>query len=211
MTLPDNRVRLTAPKINFATDVGETGQDHDNYPPPQGQARFDHLRMYLIGLLAQQSSYNPPTQYRDGTTWFDLNDGTIKIRMGDTWHQLADAISVAQNGGVSTQSLSEFTAFVQQTLPNITPDIVYNGISINNNVTVLPIPESLRASIGSQSRPCVYVNGVLLDPRNTSLQPVTSPAQINIVGTTLNVGDTFTVEIRYVPSTTFYLPTVTAS
>jgi hypothetical protein len=211
MTLPDNRVRLTAPKINFATDVGETGQDHDNYPPPQGQARFDHLRMYLIGLLAQQSSYNPPTQYRDGTTWFDLNDGTIKIRMGDTWHQLADAISVAQNGGVSTQSLSEFTAFVQQTLPNITPDIVYNGISINNNVTVLPIPESLRASIGSQSRPFVYVNGVLLDPRNTSLQPVTSPAQINIVGTTLNVGDTFTVEIRYVPSTTFYLPTVTAS
>lgn len=211
MTIPDNRVRLTAPKIDFATDVGETGQDHDNYPPPQGQARFDHLRMYLIGLLAQQSSYDPPTQYRDGTTWFDLNDGTIKIRMGDAWHPLSDGISVAQNGGISTQSLTELAAYVQQTLPNITPDIVYNGLSTNNNVSVLPIPESLRSSIGPQSRPFVYINGILLDPRNTSLQPVSSPAQINLTGVILNVGDTFTVSIRYVPNTTFYLPTVPAS
>ena len=211
MTLPDNRLRLPPAKIDFATDVGETGQDHDNYPPPQGQARFDHLRMYLISLLAQQSSYDPPTQYRDGTVWFDLNDATLKIRLNNEWRQIADAISVQQFGGLSNLSLTQFANQVLQILPNITPDIVFNGISTNNNVSVIPIPSSLRSSIGSQSRPFVYINGVLMDPRNTTLQPVVEPAQITIVGRVMNVGDTFTVAIRYVPSTTFYLPTVTAS
>jgi hypothetical protein len=167
--------------------------------------------MYLISLLSQQSSYLAPTQYRDGTIWFDLNDLTLKIRKNNEWRQISDAISVQQHSGVSILSLSQFANMVLGVLPNITPDIVFNGVSINNNVTVIPIPETLRSSIGSQSRPFVYINGLLVDPRNTSLQPVVEPAQIIISGQVMNVGDAFTVAIRYVPSTTFYLPTVTAS
>lgn len=212
MTLPDNRIRLTPAKIDFETQVGETGQDHDNYPGPQKQARFDHLRMYLIGLLSQQSSYDPPTQFRDGTTWFDLNDLTLRIRYNNEWRPISEVVSVQQdNAGVSTMTLAQLASTVLQTLPNITPDIVYNGICTNNGVSVIPIPAELRTYIGPASRSLVYVNGLLVDPRNTSLQPVVSPSQINLVGTTLNNGDKFTVNIRYVPTETFYLPTVNAS
>lgn len=92
----DNRIRLPGPKINFADDVGVTGQDHDDYPEP-GQARYDHLRMYLIGLLSNQSGPQPPTQYRDGTVWFDTSGpkGVLKIRDRSEWRHLAEAIQLA--------------------------------------------------------------------------------------------------------------------
>lgn len=220
MTLPDNRIRLPSPKIDFDAEVGTTGQRHDTYPAPQEQARFDHLRMYLIGLLSQQSSYEPPDatasselgQYRDGTPWFDLNELTLKIRYNNEWRPLSEVISVRQDEtGGSVMSLSQLADTVLQTLPNITPDIVYNGVCTNNNVSVIPIPAELRTYIGPSSRALVYVNGLLLDPRNTALQPLSDPAQINLVGTALSSGDTFTVNIRYVPAETFYTPTVTAS
>ena len=50
MSIPDNRLRFSSTKIDFANDVGIASQDHDNYPPPQGQARFDHMRMVVIAL-----------------------------------------------------------------------------------------------------------------------------------------------------------------
>jgi hypothetical protein len=210
-SIPDNRLQLPAPKIDFTDDVGTTGQDHDDYPPPQGQARFDHLRMYLISLLANQSSYDPPTQYRDGTVWFDLKDSTLKIRSNNVWAQISDAISVQQFGGLSNLSLTQFANQVLQILPTITPDIVYNGVCTNNHVSIIPIPAELRASVGSQSRSFVYINGMLLDPRNTALQPGVDPSQIVLIDRQMSIGDTFTVNIRYVPTATFYLPTVAAS
>ena len=211
MTLPDNRIRFSSTKTDFAGDVGETGQDHDSYPPPQGQARYDHMRMFLLGLLAQQSSYDEPTQYRDGTPWFDLNDSTIKIRSNSEWVHLSDAISVQQSGGSSTQSLTAFVTQVLAAIPNITPEIVYSGVSVADNVTSIPIPESLRSNINSNSRPFVYINGLLIDPRNTRLEPGENPATVVLVGTNLDTGDLFTVNIRYVPSETFYSQSVTAS
>lgn len=80
--IPDNRIRTPAPPIDFADDVGETGQEHDNYPEP-GQARYDWMRMFLIGLLANQASYSEPVNYRKGSLWFDLNDEVLKIRTGE--------------------------------------------------------------------------------------------------------------------------------
>jgi len=211
MTTPDNRIRLPAGKIDFTTDVGETSQDHDNYPPPQGQARFDHMRMFLIGLLSQQSSYAEPTQYRDGTTWFDLNDSTIKIRSGSEWVHLSDAISVQQSSGVNTKNLTDFVTEVLAAIPNIAPDIFFSGVAAGDNVTSIPIPESLRAGLTSESRPLVYINGLLIDPRNTRLEPGANPASVVLVTENMDVGDTFIVNIRYVPDATFYASSVSAS
>jgi len=211
MTLPDNRIRLPSTKIDFTADVGDTGQDHDSYPPPQGQARYDHMRMFLMGLLAQQSSYTEPTQYRDGTTWFDLNDSTIKIRSGNEWVHLSDVISVQQASGTSTQSLTEFVTQVLAAIPNITPEVVYSGVATSDNVTSIPIPESLRSGLNSESRPFVYINGSLIDPRNTRLEPGDNPSTVILVADNLDTGDLFTVNIRYVPSATFYSQSVTAS
>ena len=100
--LPDNRIRYTAPEINFTTDVGITGQDHDSYPAPNQPFRYDWMRIALIGLLANQSSYIEPVEYRDGTLWFDLNDNSYKARYSDQWVNLSEVLSVGD--GISLQS-----------------------------------------------------------------------------------------------------------
>ena len=164
-----------------------------------------------MGLLAQQSSYTEPTQYRDGTPWFDLNDSTIKIRSGSEWVHLSDVISVQQTSGTSTQSLTEFVTQVLAAIPNITPEVVFSGVATADNVTSIPIPESLRSGLNSDSRPFVYINGLLVDPRNTRLEPGANPSTVILVTNNLDTGDLFTVNIRYVPSTTFYSQSVTAS
>lgn len=92
----DHRIRLPGPRIDFQNDVGLTGQTHDDFPAP-GQARFDHMRMYLIGLLSCQSGQHPPTQYRDGTLWFDQSGeiGVLRIRDREAWRSIAEVVEVA--------------------------------------------------------------------------------------------------------------------
>jgi hypothetical protein len=97
--LPDNRIRIPAPPIDFSEDVGDTGQDHDRFPDP-GQARYDWMRMFLIGLLANQASYREPVNYRKGTFWMDLDSGILKIRTGEgvagtEWSDIAELIEVS--------------------------------------------------------------------------------------------------------------------
>lgn len=92
--LPDNRLRFSSAKIDFATEVGLTGQPHDTYPGPGEQPRYDWLRMWYISLLANQSSYEEPTNYREGTIWFDLNGPTIKIYSESQWKEITEAIYV---------------------------------------------------------------------------------------------------------------------
>ena len=97
--LPDNRIRIPAPPIDFEDDVGETGQDHDRFPEP-GQARYDWMRMFLIGLLANQASYSEPVNYRKGSFWVDLNTGILKTRTGEgiagtEWSDIGELIQVS--------------------------------------------------------------------------------------------------------------------
>jgi hypothetical protein len=102
MTLPDNRIRLPSPLIDFTGDVGDTGKAHDSFPEA-GPARFDHMRMFLIGLLANQASFQEPIEFRLGSWWFDLNSGIFKYRAdegatidtdGANWVSLANAIEL---------------------------------------------------------------------------------------------------------------------
>jgi hypothetical protein len=98
MPLPDNRIRIQPPLIDFESDVGETGQNHDNFPDP-GQARYDWMRMFLIGLLANQASYDEPVNYRKGSFWFDLNTSVLKVRTGEgvagtEWSNFAEVVEV---------------------------------------------------------------------------------------------------------------------
>jgi hypothetical protein len=197
---------LTATKIDFATDVGVAGQDHDEYPPPQGQARFDHMRMFLIGLLSQQSSYLEPTQYRDGTPWFDLNTLQLKIRISGAWVPFADAV-VLEEDDTTTLTLSDWFNSVSSSLGNLAPEIVFSGTVTADDQTSVTIPTSLRNSLYSDSRPFVYKNGLLLDPRNSRLAPGGSPTVIDLTGgDELNADDKFTIIIRRIPNDTWYTP-----
>jgi hypothetical protein len=101
--LPDDRIDLQPPLIDF-TDVGTTGQAHDTFPQP-GQARFDWMRSYLIGLLSNQSSFNEPIEFRVGSVWFDLNTRGFQYRTpgispiftteGENWVSLSNGIVLA--------------------------------------------------------------------------------------------------------------------
>ncbi len=197
MTLPDNRVRLPSSKIDFATDVGITSQDHDNYPSPGGQARFDHMRMFLIGLLSQQSSYDAPTEYRDGTPWFDLNSLSLKIWKNNSWEPYSDVIQLEE--GITLQ---DWYLSATASLSSISPELFFAGKS-NINSSSIPIPSSLQSQISSDSRAFITINGLALDPREVSFVGTPNPTTIQLTTIELEPNDAFQVNIRRVPSTTF--------
>lgn len=204
MPAPDNRIRLPGPKINFVADVGEVGQDHDSYPTP-GQARYDHLRMYLIGLLAQQSSTDQPSQYREGTPWFDQSTTPpcLKICINGEFVPYAEAIKLGT--GASAVTLSDWFSSVEAALVSISPDMSFSGTA-TGFAAAITIPSALRPSLTSQSRAFLYVNGLLVDPRSTTINDGVITLSLN----GLKRGDKYNVIIRGIPINYFHIPDVPA-
>ena len=204
--LPDNRLRFSSTLINFATEVGLTSQDHDNYPQPMSQARYDHMRMVIIALLAQQSSYDEPTEYRDGTPWFDLNSQTLKIRKDGQWANYADVIGLGEpNTDGLYVTLSEWYDSVKTAVGALTQEVVFNGQCSSNGITNIPIPESLRQFVYEDTRCFLHVNGLLIDPRSCT---IVGNSTIFLSGILLDNGDEFTVVLRRVPPDSYHTPTV---
>lgn len=191
--LPDNRIRFSSTLIDFNTEVGVTGQDHDNYPAPGQQPRYDWLRLFLIGLLSNQSSFTQPSQCREGTLWFDLNTSTIKIFSNNTWVPLADAVAVHQNDDGSIVTLSDFYTLTSS-LVNFKPGATFGGESTNDSVAIIPIPASLQQFGGDGSRPFVWIDGLLIDPRDCEYTAAVNPTSIRLLnGVALQSGQKFTV------------------
>jgi hypothetical protein len=191
----DNRIRLPAPTIDFENDVGITGQDHDSYPSAGQQPRYDWMRMFLIGLLSNQSSESEPTQYREGTIWFDLNTNTLKIRNASEWQDISSAVSLS-----ATETLK---SWFEATGSNITAyglERVFHGQCTSDNTTTISIPESLRSSITATSRSFVFINGIMMRPIDTLIE---SPVIRLLNDEVLNEGDKFTVSIREIPEASF--------
>lgn len=209
MPLPDNRVRFPSALIDFATEVGIASQDHDNYPPPQGQARYDHMRMVVIGLLSQQASFEEPSQYRNGTPWFDLNSNTLKIRNMNEWVNYSDVIALgeADTDGIYL-TLTEWFNTTNAALSSLSQEVVFNGVSTSNGVTDITIPEALQSFIFSDTRCYFHLNGLLIDPRDCSILGNTT---IRLSNVSLSVNDEFTAILRRIPDDTFYAPTVSVS
>ena len=190
----NNKIRFGSTRINFQDDVGLTGQEHDDYPSPNQPLRFDHIRMYLIGLLSNQSSQEEPTQYREGTIWYDLTANALKIRKNDVWVNIASAIEFDVN-----TTLSEWVSYVDNIIGNYKQDIVFGG-SASSNTNIITIPESLRSNITSISRAFVYVDGLLQDPRNIV---IIGNNTIRLVET-INSGSKYLVNIKQINSDAFY-------
>lgn len=207
--MPDDfRIRLPAGKIDFTNDMGITNTDIDNYPPEGGQARFDHMRSILLGLLAQQASFNEPAIKTTGTAWFDLNAMALKIWRNSEWQLYSEAIPVAEDGEGNITTLADWFASVSDALSSLAQEVVFSGVANANSLTLIDIPESLRTFLFSDSRAIVYINGELIDPRNTRLEPGALPTAVKLTDVTLSSGDQFTVFIRRIPSSTFYTPSV---
>lgn len=201
-SLPDNRVRFPAAKVDFETLVGLTGQEHDEYPKAGQQPRFDWMRLFLIGLLSQQSSYQEPTQFREGTPWFDLNDGVLKIRRNEAWVSVAEAIKLGVDSDGQPVMLQDVYDTIK-TLLGYKPTATFSGRSNTDGVTIIPIPQGLRSAAGAGSRPFVWVDGIQIDPRHCEYVGGTSPVSIRLNGDEINRGQRFTVVLLSVDSSFF--------
>ncbi len=206
MALPDNRLRFPAPRIDFDADVGITGLEHDNYPAAGQQPRYDWMRMYLIGLLSNQSGFSEPTEYRQGTLWYDLNTLSLKIwsedLTGGSWKDLSNTIALS-----STVTLQEWYDEIDSIISASAPTIVFNGSSTTDGISEIPIPDSIRGDINTnRHKAFIFINGSLVDPRKCTL---VSNTNITLTDVTIDNGDTFTVEIKNV--STFYETSVVLS
>jgi len=208
MTLPDNRLRFDTSLINFTTDVGLTGQDHDNFPGPDMQPRYDWLRMWYISLLANQSSHSEPTQYREGTLWFDLDTLSLKIRSNNEWRNISS--SIALTDGSTTEeikSLEEWHAEVSAQLISSAPEAMFCGRSELDNQIIIPIPSKIQPSVDMiNSQPILYINGLLVDPRNVRYQTEVSIELLH--GVKINKNDKFVIMIKNIAQHLVYTPDV---
>jgi hypothetical protein len=213
--MPDHRINFPSTLVDFINTVGVTGQTHDEYPSPGAQARYDHLRLFLIGLLSNQSSYLEPTNYREGTLWFDLNDLRLKIRRsvggGSTWVNVSDSIKLGD-----TDLTAWFTS-VNLSLESVTPEIVFRGTIVTQGIDYISIPGSISSYIGSNTKAYVTINGdnanlskrlYVLSPQDVTIEGA-PPVLLRLATVTLDTLDTFMVVLRSVPSATFVSDPIT--
>jgi hypothetical protein len=198
MSTPDYRIRFDAPRIDFDNNVGNLSQDIDNYPQPNSQARYDHMRMVILGLLANQASENEPSQYREGSLWFDLKTEELKIRKGENWVDISESISLGED--LSLKSWYESTS---ESLKSIKSEIIYHGTVISLGITSIPIPQTVRKFIDNNSVPLVYLNGILLETQSVAINSIINPTAINISSQNVPQNSKFTVIIKNLPTTNY--------
>ena len=206
----DHRIRFSPVLTDFTNDVGVTGQDHDTYPSPGQQARYDWMRLYLIGLLSCQSSDDPPSQYREGTLWFDLKDVTMKVRQNGAWVSLSQAIKLADTQNANDPlTLQDWYDAINEDIESLRSEVFFYGNIQSVNATLIPIPTNLLGELTPVSRPFVYIDGVLINPALTSLEPGPNPTAIGVPSGALTQGSDFTVTIKSIPSDNFNVQPVT--
>lgn len=206
----DNRIRFPATRIDFANDVGVTGQSHDSYPAPGAQARFDWMRMFLVGLLSNQSSSSLPTQYRLGTIWFNLTDETLKLRRSGGWESIAAGIKLddASTSAVP-YTLQDWYDDIHETVHSLRSELFFHGIVQSANAVLIPIPTHLQPMVQYGSRPFVWVNGMLINPAKVSLEPGANPTAIRMPSGVMPQGAEIVVAIKFIADSQFNTPQVT--
>jgi hypothetical protein len=195
----DNRVQFPATEIDFTDNT--TGQDHDTFPAPGQQPRYDWMRSALQGLLACQSSEDPPTQYRTGTVWYNTTKQVYYIYNGVEWVSLAEAIlmlEASSSGSTSLLTLSDWYTLAQSKLDTLQNRLVFAGRCVTDGKTEIPIPSAIQERIedADMVHPFVYLNGVLIDPRNTRLSEGCATTVELLNGEDIDNGDKFTVVIQ---------------
>lgn len=222
MPAPDYRIRFPSTLVDFTEDVGTTGQEHDSYPAPGQQARYDHIRLYLLGLLSNQSSNAAPVNYREGTIWNDISDSAIgpnlKIRRNNQWESLSKSILVNPE-----LSLDQWYQEATMALTSLAPELFFSGVVVSNAASDIPIPARFIRHIYEDTRAFVTINGsadklstiegqnlntllryrpMIIDPRNVT---IVAGTLIRLLNLDLEKGDTFMVSMRRIPTDTFFL------
>lgn len=196
----DNRMQFPPTLIDFDNQVGVTGQDHDNYPSPGQQPRYDWLRCTLIALLAHQSSVDRPTQYRIGTIWYNRTDMAFEVYNGTEWVPISESIVLRNDSYDNPTTLQQFYEQVTDKIGNISKRFTFSGVvTTAGGASSIPIPSSIVTELSvnpSIYKPLVYDNGVLIDPRSCELA-VGCPNTVNLLySVKITYGHRFTVIIE---------------
>lgn len=191
----DNRIRLDQTPVDFDAS-GSTGELHDEYPKPDTQSRYDFMRSFLIGLLANQASLEEdqsgtdgetggePFEKRTGTMWFNKTAMLMKIFNGEAFDTIAKYLGVEVTEDEVTQvvSIQNIIDSIMATLEYVGPRVVWSGFFTTDEINRIPIPEDYQGYAAfTDMRPFVYIEGLLLDPRTTVIRP-SNPAYIDIGG-----------------------------
>ena len=168
----DNRIRLDQPIVDF-TESGLTGQRHDEYPKPNSQARYDLMRTYLIGLLSNQSSDEntdgEPFEKRTGTLWYKKVAGLLALYNGTEFEDLSKHIGITVDE--NTASIESVILSILSNLKYVAPRVIWCGIFNFDATNNIVIPEEYQGYAAiDKMRPLVYVDGLLIDPRDTAIQ-----------------------------------------
>lgn len=191
----DCRIQFPPTAVNF-NNVGSTGQPHDDYPSA-GQARFDWMRMTLIGLLAHQSSIDPPTNYRQGTIWYCLADEYFKYFKNDTegFVDLSHAIRITI--GDRHMSLNEWANYIENAVLDTGGMAVWSGTASGATYNMQVPSSAATVAQRSNSYPILYKNGEMIDPKLTSFNGARTI--ISLRGdAVLNYGDDYIMTIQRV-------------
>ena len=180
MTDLDNRIRLDQSVVDFSAS-GLTGQNHDIYPKPKTQARYDLMRTYLIGLLSNQSSNEntdgEPFEKRTGTLWYKKVAGFLELYDGTKFENLSKHIGVTVNE--ETVALSTLLMSILENLKYSSPRVIWCGRFISGT-NYIPIPENYQGHAAiTNMHPLVYIDGLMVDPRDTIIQ-AGAPAYIKM-------------------------------
>jgi hypothetical protein len=197
ITETDNRIRLTTKLVDFDDVVGVTGQEHDSFPSPGQNPRYDTMRSFLIGLLSNQSSKEAPVQKRTGALQYDRNTRTMLIWDGSNWANLSEYIKTFGN------ILTDLFEFINQKLESANATMTFSGIAITSSISI-PVPEAVRTALADVSGEIgifVYVNGKIIDPSKVRFSngcPVVILLDSDVA---LPVGSRFTVVFKVLGGT----------
>lgn len=185
--LPDYRIRFPSSKIDFYNEVFGgvlSGQQIDEYPEP-GQARYDWMRMTIIGLLSNQSSYEEPINYKVGTMWFNLNDFFYKYYNGEKFDDIAHAIKIED------KSLFDWSKEIRS---KFSDQAIFSGVA-DSTTNEIEIPfEALHSASFELNHPILYINGMIVDPRSTKFN--SNRDKVIIENISLDAGNSFIVKIE---------------
>jgi hypothetical protein len=170
----DNRIRLDETPVDFDKS-GTTGQLHDEYPAARSQARYDQMRTFLMGLLANQScdesivTGSEPYEKRVGTLWYKKHAKLFSLfankTEGDAWDDaLAKYIGVQT--GEEVESIQSAIDSIRAMLAYAAPRLIWCGYFVSDSARSIPVPDEYQAYLSDEHMlPMLYIAGKFIDPR----------------------------------------------
>lgn len=194
----DNRIQFPPTLVDFGNVVGITGQLHDLIPAPGQQPRYDWFRIYLIGLLSNQSSVVQPSEYRIGTIWYNKTTNGFEYYNGTSFVDISNAILLVRASDPPI-TLQQFYLEIIERINSIKFNLIFNGEVVSDETAKIPVPNSVLTKISSDQnsyRPLLYVNGLLHDPRTYQFS-IGCPNFVELLTFKIKKGDKFTVDVRH--------------